>query len=57
MNKFVCVGTHVFDPIFEREGKVICVNRKANVAVVQSGSHCWTVNARNLEVVSYKEVD
>ena len=54
MNKFICVGTSVTDG--NKNGVVISIDTRTKVAVMCGYSRVWTDNIRNLEVVSYREV-
>ncbi len=58
MSKYICVGTHVVDKKNDqRIGKVICVDRKAGVAIMQNGGGYWGERLKNLDVTSYKGVE
>lgn len=56
MNKYVCAGTYVINKS-KKTGKVISVDRKSGVVVVQNTKGIWTDHTRNLKVTSYMEVE
>ncbi|MBQ9247310.1 MAG: hypothetical protein IJ171_01840 [Ruminococcus sp.] len=57
MTKYICKGTEVRDKAYpHRCGTVVSRDRKTGTVVVQQGAGVWARNVRDVEVVSYKEV-
>lgn len=57
MNKYICKGSIVErknDP--SKRGIVIALDRKAKLLIAQQGDSYWSDKFKNVNVVSYKEV-
>lgn len=58
MNKYICKGVIVErknDPA--KRGVVIALDRKQNFLIAQQGNAFWSDKFKNVNVVSYKEVE
>ena len=57
MNKYICKGA-----IIQRkdttayEGVVVALDKKANVVIARTGDRYWSDKIKNVNVLSYREV-
>lgn len=56
-NIYVCAGLIVRDTNKDKVGRVVVVDRKTKLAIVQDERSYWTQGFGNLEVASYREVE